>query len=1333
MPTFYLMDTQGNKVECKQSIAKTETSFYTQFDTEFIATGCYSLYVECNGMTGLKDKAITINNEPVHEEVISKLVLPETSRIGSTITAYIDYYNSGNVDVPVPLFILSGQEGSVYTLEDGIAFDSEAHIIGVNENGVVSTLMPGESNRISVNITIPNKQISPMDYKLKTITEGCEGIDEPFYLQWLDVEPDETPSCYTNDEWNAYCNRLRSNVGDTWRTFIQALGKAAEMFYAEGNINYDANCLYSIILENDFEELTKGLLTEESSKVQTRILGLYGEVEPGTIYVWKGTWKPLVEAVYDTTYIPWKEGFQEKISFRNWKKTEFCSALNSSRYFFISHGMNNNHKEPWIAVMAEALSQKGGTVICVDWGGWSKKGGIIPFVSAGYISEVSTRVQKALNVAFNNNPNANINMNQFHLIGHSHGAHVCGRLANKYRIPAKRITALDASEESSHMSGHQLNTRWNASYIDYYKSSVICGTEYLVGNDNFILASGDGEFKISPNIGRDTGDEKHGYAYLWFIQTINNSSELGFNWMNARTQHPKVINHQGWSGVINGPKMTIDDYSKYIIDANRQDWHYTSPWYIGDNNKKSSEWDFRTALASTFDYIVDDTPLTYCGDDNYIHAGTTDWLKIKVKNNADNLTVPLDIRLSETSSHATHVLYVSKKNNNSSSNLQIDKDNISSFTFNADLYYLGTRYYYVEPGKETSDKDLNNVIDINFTSKLWKTLGGSDEDYDEFDFWLVSGVDKSSNYKSNGIRNVKLWKGELYPSDNCKKITLRVQNPNLSCEAGNNQTVKLKKGEITADVHVNGIVERDNGKELVHSWLFKNNIFSEELEGNIPLGVGTHTLTFHIKVDENKQSKSTRSKTSSENEATDNVVIKVVPYTPGDEDDEGTNTASSWDPNEKVGIKGAGGKSAVKSGEMMEYTIYFENDAEKAQLAAQTVTVVDTLDTAFDLSTFEFTGSEVANTYIDVPKGMTEACIYTDMRPDNNLILKTDMKLDIDSRIVTVVYTSLDTLTYEPTQDVFAGFLPPNDSTHVGEGHFSYRVKLKDEIVNNYDVKNKADIYFDYNDAIVTNATSHIVDTEAPVSAILPLPSITYEDSVEVSWSGMDNAAGIAYFDIYCSENNGEYFIWKEHTNKVSEHFKGEIGKVYSFFAVATDSLGYTEKMKTDKEAFVEFAEKTLDVTIHKKWDDVLICDNTSGEFISYQWYKDNILIEGATKQFYSEDGGLNGSYYVMVTTVDGNTGKSNIIICSGTSTPQMRVSPTILNKYEKCTISMNNLPDATENLQIEIYNSSGLLVKKMALYGNRATFELDNSGLHIIQAVGLKETIESCKIIVVE
>ena len=1166
IPTFYLMDSKGVKTECKKVMTKTETSFFAQFDTESLAAGQYGLYVESNGMTGLKQNAITVSDEPAQTSIISKLVLPETSRIGSTITAYIDYYNSGNVDLPAPLFILSGTEGSTYELPTGGTFTSEAHIIGVNENGVVSALMPGESNRISVNITIPNQQISTADYKLKTITEGCDGIDEPFYLQWLDVEPSEVPSCYTDEEWSAYCNRLRNNVGDTWLTFIQALGKAADMFYMEGDVNYDANCLYSLIKEMP---LDRNMDNQEVANARKRAGNiLYGEEEPGTIYIWKGGWQPLVEPEYDIEYEVGNSGAErERYIFRGWKQTEHCSSLTSSRYFFISHGMNNNHKESWIADMAAALSSKG-VVICVDWGRWSKFGflSFIPNFSAGNITEVSARVHDALNVAFNNNPRSNVNMNQFHLIGHSHGAHVCGRLANNYNIRARRITALDASEELSHTSGAQMGTRWNASYIDYYKSSVTCGTEYLAGDDNFILASGDSKFtKTGLNIGEDIS--RHGYAYEWFTQTIRNNAEIGFNWYDNRSKHPKVINHSGWSGVINGPKMKIEDYTDY---TDKQDWNYTSPWYVlKGNNKKASEWEFRTAFASTIDY--ESKNLMYYGSNDYIQGGTTEYLKMDVANNADNLTVPLDIRVDETNKHTRQVLFVSKSNSSSPS-FKKDKEGVSSISFGTDLYYLAHHGAYYDPERKTSAEGLENAFRFNFTSKLWKDLGGTDKmEYMNCDFWLISAADESSDYKNSPTRNIKLWKGELYPSDNCKKVTLRVKNPNLSCEAGNDQTVKLKKGETTTNVSVNGTVERDNGKKLSYSWEKGNSVFSTATDGTVTLGVGKHPLTFRVTAEGVSNARSLRAPTSSENEAEDDVVITVEPYTPGDDDDESTSTASSWDPNEKVGIKGAGSKACVKPGEMMEYSIYFENDAEKAQLAAQTVTVIDTLDVAFDLSTFEFTGSEVSNMVVGIPAGMVETTVFTDMRPNNDLILKTDMKLDIDSRVLTVVYSSLDTLTNEPTQDVFAGFLPPNDSTHIGEGHFSYRVKLKDNVADGYTINNQAHIFFDFNDEIATNITSHTIDNSAPTSWVIGLPQTTDQDSILVEWTGVDQGAGIKYYDVYCAKNGGAFNLWKEKTSESSAYVHGIAGDKYAFFSVATDSLGYVENLKTEAETSITF------------------------------------------------------------------------------------------------------------------------------------------------------------------
>lgn len=52
---------------------------------------------------------------------------------------------------------------------------------------------------------------------------------------------------------------------------------------------------------------------------------------------------------------------------------------------------------------------------------------------------------------------------------------------------------------------------------------------------------------------------------------------------------------------------------------------------------------------------------------------------------------------------------------------------------------------------------------------------------------------------------------------------------------------------------------------------------------------------------------------------------------------------------------------------------------------------------------------------------------------------------------------------------------------------------------------------------------------------------------------------------------------------------------------------------------------------IYIVWDDVLTVDNASGVFNTYQWYKDGVLIPGATKQYYQEKKGLDGYYMCQV------------------------------------------------------------------------------------------------------
>jgi hypothetical protein len=59
------------------------------------------------------------------------------------------------------------------------------------------------------------------------------------------------------------------------------------------------------------------------------------------------------------------------------------------------------------------------------------------------------------------------------------------------------------------------------------------------------------------------------------------------------------------------------------------------------------------------------------------------------------------------------------------------------------------------------------------------------------------------------------------------------------------------------------------------------------------------------------------------------------------------------------------------------------------------------------------------------------------------------------------------------------------------------------------------------------------------------------------------------------------------------------------------------------------------------KFDDVVLCDNSSKLFTAYQWYKNDELISGATNQYYCDPDDFSGTYYVQVTTTDGQTLKT--------------------------------------------------------------------------------------------
>jgi hypothetical protein len=91
------------------------------------------------------------------------------------------------------------------------------------------------------------------------------------------------------------------------------------------------------------------------------------------------------------------------------------------------------------------------------------------------------------------------------------------------------------------------------------------------------------------------------------------------------------------------------------------------------------------------------------------------------------------------------------------------------------------------------------------------------------------------------------------------------------------------------------------------------------------------------------------------------------------------------------------------------------------------------------------------------------------------------------------------------------------------------------------------------------------VDDVAPTSQVEPLPE-TVTAWFPVRWSGRDQgrlgeaASGVAWYDVYVSENDGPFVPWLRQTTLVGSNFIGQENTRYAFYSVVTDGAGNVEE-----------------------------------------------------------------------------------------------------------------------------------------------------------------------------
>jgi hypothetical protein len=159
-------------------------------------------------------------------------------------------------------------------------------------------------------------------------------------------------------------------------------------------------------------------------------------------------------------------------------------------------------------------------------------------------------------------------------------------------------------------------------------------------------------------------------------------------------------------------------------------------------------------------------------------------------------------------------------------------------------------------------------------------------------------------------------------------------------------------------------------------------------------------------------------------------------------------------------------------------------------------------------------------------------------------------------------FSTINPETGNLTTDPLNGFLPPNDSTGIGEGFVTYRIKVDPQTAGGTEILNQAEIIFDQNEVIPTNTWSNLVASPDPVSMVNELPETTEDSIFTVTWEGHPGAtsAGIRGYDIYVAKDQEPYSLLLENTVSGSTSFTGERGSMYSFYSVLRTLDGITEE-----------------------------------------------------------------------------------------------------------------------------------------------------------------------------
>jgi hypothetical protein len=119
---------------------------------------------------------------------------------------------------------------------------------------------------------------------------------------------------------------------------------------------------------------------------------------------------------------------------------------------------------------------------------------------------------------------------------------------------------------------------------------------------------------------------------------------------------------------------------------------------------------------------------------------------------------------------------------------------------------------------------------------------------------------------------------------------------------------------------------------------------------------------------------------------------------------------------------------------------------------------------------------------------------------------------------------------------------------------------------------------------------------------------------------------------------------------------------------------------------------------ITQHWNDVIFFDNSNGDYIQWQWYKNGAAVIGDTTAYYSETPSLNGQYYVIATNKDGQQVQScTLTVSAGAAMAGgIKVSPNPAARGAAVTVVCNYAATALQGAVVQIADISGRILQQI-------------------------------------